>query len=151
MNKILLGLDMPRTLYKDNDVPPRVHKMRAIGGPIFSTAGLVFSLLWRVVSPSRSLSRELADIASVSHGFILFGALAPLPFVDGGTLLKWTLVEQGLTPDQADHRVHQISTGLGGMLMALGGLLIWRRRRLLGKVALAAGGVSAAAGLNLIK
>ena len=101
MDKILLSADMPRTLYANNDVPPRTHIIRAIGGPIYSAIGLAISLLWRSFSPPASLSRELADISSFYHGMI-FGCLIPLPIVDGGTILKWSLVEKGYSPEEAD-------------------------------------------------
>ena len=101
MDEILLSADMPRTLYANNDVPPRTHIIRAIGGPIYSAIGLAISLLWRSFSPPASLSRELADISSFYHGMI-FGCLIPFPIVDGGTILKWSLVEKGYSPEEAD-------------------------------------------------
>lgn len=51
---------------------------------------------------THSMPCEVADCSSVGHGLILTGSLAPLPIVDGGSLLKWTLVERGRTPAEAD-------------------------------------------------
>lgn len=44
MDVILLGADMPRTLYWNNDVPPRAHIMRSLGGPVYSGVGLLMGL-----------------------------------------------------------------------------------------------------------
>jgi len=45
MDEILLSLDMPRTLYWNNDVPPNVHRKRAMGGPIFNALGFLLSIV----------------------------------------------------------------------------------------------------------
>jgi hypothetical protein len=119
MDTVLLDANMPRTLYADNDVPPHVHRTRALGGPIFNALGLSLSLLWRKFSPPRTESRELADISAVAHGMLFFGSLFPIPIIDGGTILKWTLVERGCTEDEADQRVRQAGLGAG---LALGGI-----------------------------
>ena len=102
MDEILLSHGMPRTLYANNSVLPRVHRARALGGPIFNIMGLLISLLWRRGVPPQSLARELADLSCAGHGFILVGSLAPLSMVDGGTILKWTLVDNGRTPEDAE-------------------------------------------------
>ena len=120
MDEILISEGMPRTLYYDNDVPPRVHRMRALGGPIYSALGLTFSCLVRGLAPQGSLVREVAGWSCLGHGFILGGALAPLPIVDGGSILKWTLVEQGRTPEEADEVVAQVDLSLGATLTATG-------------------------------
>jgi hypothetical protein len=120
MDEILLSEGMPRTLYYDNEVPPRVHRLRALGGPVFSTVGLLTSLILRALAPRGSLVRELAGWSSLGHGLILGGSLVPLPFVDGGTLLKWTLVEQGRTEEEADGVIRQIDLGLGAATATVG-------------------------------
>ena len=129
MDEILLSADMPRTLYENNDVPPRTHITRASGGPIYSAIGLTISLLWRSFSPPTSLSRELADISSFYHGAIFFGSLIPLPIVDGGTILKWTLVEQGSTPKEADEIVKITGPVVIGLLAVMGTAVLLLRRK----------------------
>ncbi|MBP6805518.1 MAG: hypothetical protein KA362_15505, partial [Chloroflexi bacterium] len=61
------------------------------------------------------------------------GALLPLPVVDGGVFLKWTLVEQGYTPEAADAVVQKAGvlslTLVSGVIAWLLGL----RRRQKGK------------------
>jgi hypothetical protein len=120
MDEILLSEGMPRTLYYDNDVPPRVHRLRALGGPIYSVVGLAISCLVRGLAPRGSWVREIAGWSCLGHGFILGGSLVPLPIVDGGTLLKWTLVERGRTAEQADEVVRQVDLSLGTALTATG-------------------------------
>ena len=99
MDEVRLSMNMQRTIYFDDDVEPRAHMLRAVGGPLFSAAGLLLSAAWRIFSKPRSLSRELADISVLSHSFIFFGSLAPLPFVDGGSILKWSRIERDLALD----------------------------------------------------
>jgi len=97
MDEILLSSGMPRTLYLDNDVPPEIHIQRSLGGPIFSFISSMLSLLWWRTSSQGSVSHDLAEVSLFGHSFILLGSLAPLPMVDGGTILKWKLVEAGQT------------------------------------------------------
>jgi hypothetical protein len=152
MDEILLSAQMPRTLYQNNDVPPRTHIMRSLGGPVFSLISFALSLLWRCLSPNRSVSRELAETAMVGHGFILLGSVIPLPMVDGGIMLKWQLVKAGRTPAQADQAVHKTSLGLGAALLALGAVIgLIRKRRLVGGLLAAGGAAGIAAGIGWLK
>ena len=152
MDEILLSSEMPRTLYENNDVVPGVHIMRSMGGPIFSLMCVILSLLWRSLSPRKSISRELAEISLVGHGFILLGSVAPLPMVDGGIILKWRLVQAGRSVEQADQTVRRASCGLGAALLVAGAVLgIFQKRKLSGG-GLAAGGLAAiAAGIGWLK
>lgn len=151
MDEIVLSEGMPRTLYYDNDVPPRVHRLRALGGPVYSAVGLLTSLILRALAPRGSLIREVAGWSSLGHGLILGGSLVPLPFVDGGTLLKWTLVEQGRTEEEADEVIRQIDLGLGaatataGVALAATGRGLPTRPRWLAALGLIAGGAIAIA------
>lgn len=158
MDEILLSEGMPRTLYYDNDVPPRVHRLRALGGPIYNVVGLALSCLLRSLAPRGSWVREVAGWSCLGHGFILGGSLVPLPVVDGGSLLKWTLVERGRTPEQADEMVRQVDLSLGtaltatGVALAAAGRQQTAARRWLPVVGLlAAGAIGIAAGRGKIR
>ena len=144
MDEIELSSGMPRTIYHDNDVSPRAHRMRALGGPLFSALGLVISLLVRAIVPRDSMAREVANWSSVGHGLILTGSLAPLPIVDGGSILKWTLVDRGRTVAEADQIVEQagIATGVAA---ASAGVMFATRRRWLASLGLIATGLVAIA------
>jgi hypothetical protein len=124
MDEILLGPDMPRTCYFDNDVSPQAHRGRALGGPIFSAAGLLLSLLWHFLAAPGTALRFLADVSWISHGFIFAGSLAPIPIVDGGTILKWTLVARGRTPEEADTILRWVGTIVGALLIAGGAVVM---------------------------
>ena len=130
MDEIRLAADMPRTIYFDNDVSPDAHRIRALGGPIFSGLGLLLSLLWRRFSKQGSAGRELADVSCASHGMLFGGSLMPITIVDGGTLLKWTLIDKGWTAVEADKQVRRAGIGVGigvGMTAVVGLLLRWMR------------------------
>jgi hypothetical protein len=147
-DQILVTAGMPRTIYWNDNVPPRVHRLCAVGGPLFSAAGSLASLLLRVLAGPRSLLREVADWSCLGHGVILVGSLMPLPMVDGATLLKWSLVERGRTPAEADVCVQQASMAVGGVATAAS-LALAAGRRWLPAATLAPGGlVAVAAGLR---
>ncbi len=152
MDEILLSSGMPRTLYRDNTVPTQTHIRRSLGGPIFSLTGFSLSLLWHLLSPRKSLSRDLADASLAGHSFILLGSVAPLPMVDGGIILKWKLVEAGQTPEQAEETVRKTSLGLGAAFVGAGALLgLARKRKLVGGLLAAGGLVGIAAALGWLK
>ena len=128
MDRIKLSSGLPRTIYDDDDVPPQAHRMRALGGPIFSALGLVISLLVRAATPRKSIAREVAGWSCVGHGLIFTGGLAPLPIVDGGSLLKWTLVDRGRTPEEADRVVQRAGIATGIAAAGAGAALVSQRR-----------------------
>ena len=151
MDEIIISAGMPRTLYRNNEVLPSIHRKRAIGGPIFSLAGLMLSLSLYALMPVGSLARELAGWSSVGHGFILVGSLLPLPFVDGGTILKWTLVERGYSPQQADAALQRIDVALG-LIAAVGALILFTAQRWVwGLVLVGVGVIAIGAGLGKIR
>jgi hypothetical protein len=113
MDEILLSAGMPRTLYWNNEVSPDVHRIRAMGGPIFNVLGLLLSAVIYAVARGNPIIRELATWSAVGHGWILVAALLPLPMVDGGTLMKWTLVARGRTEKDADKMVRLLDWVMG--------------------------------------
>ena len=151
MDEIRVSMEMPRTIYFDNDVPPHVHRMRALGGPIFSLIGLLTSLLLRTLAPRDSLAHEIAGWSSIGHGFIFGGALVPLPFVDGGTILKWTLVERGRTPAEADATIRRLDLAIGATAATAGVAFASRRRWLPALGLIGAGAIAIGAALDKIR
>jgi len=74
------------TLYRDNDVTPRQHIGRAIGGPIASgVVALLWWLAWR--SLGKTLLGRVALAACLQNAFLALGSLLPLPWVDGGVIV----------------------------------------------------------------
>ena len=58
-HEILITAGMPRTLDTDNNVSPAAHRMRAIGGPVFSTLGLLLSIAIYSITANNSVLREI--------------------------------------------------------------------------------------------
>jgi hypothetical protein len=139
MDEILIAADMPRTLYKDNDVTPSTHRMRALGGPIFNVMGLLVSIaIFEAVSPN-SIVREWMTWSAVGHGLLLIMSLAPLPAVDGGTILKWTLVAKGRTEREADKVVWRVDWMLGSTVIIIGIGLTFMKIWIMGVIFLGVG------------
>jgi hypothetical protein len=111
MDELVISEGMPRTLYSDDSVPPNAHRLRALGGPIFNVLGVLLSVAVFVMSASNSLVREWASWSAFGHGMLLAESLFPVPMVDGGSLLKWTLVVRGMAPDQADVTIRRVDQG----------------------------------------
>ncbi len=151
MDEVRISMGMPRTIYLNNEVPPSVHRMRAIGGPIFSAAGLLISLLAFWVTPNGSVAREIAGWSSIGHGFILVGCLMPFPFVDGGTLIKWTLVARGRTPSEADEIVRRVDLAMSLVAAIIGVFLFVEQNWIAGFIFLGIAGVASGAYLGKIR
>jgi hypothetical protein len=124
MDEIVISLDMPRTLYSNNDVSPQAHRMRALGGPIFNALGLLLSLGIYAAAAVNSIPKELAGWWALGHGLQLLMSVTPVPPVDGGTILKWTLVANGRTETQADEIVRRVGWALGIGIVVIGAGLI---------------------------
>jgi hypothetical protein len=101
MSGMLLGdkLVLARSLYPPHEpeLAPGAHIIRALGGPLMSTGvGFILGFVLIVFWGTGSIWQWI-----VGWGFfesvVLFGPgalLAPLPFVDGGTILYW-LMQRG--------------------------------------------------------
>ncbi len=151
MDVILLGPDMPRTLYWNNDVPPRAHIIRSLGGPIYSGIGLLLGLGWLWVVPLGTAVHYLGEIWTVANGFIFLALFAPLPIVDGGVILKWLLVISGQTETQADEWVKRLGLELGVVLLAVGLFFLLKATWLLGGICFLVGLVALGSALKIIR
>lgn len=126
MDEVRVNLgQMPHTLYANNAVTPDVHRLRALGGPLFNAVVLLLSAAVLALAPSDSMVWELAAWCAVAHGLMVIMSLAPVPEVDGGTLLKWTLVARGWLEARAEAAVRRLGWLTGVVVAALGlGLLV---------------------------
>jgi hypothetical protein len=68
-------------------------------------------------------------------------SLSPLPPVDGGTILKWTLVAKGKTETEADKVVQRVDWILGIIVVITGIGLIFLRIWIIGLILLCVGGI----------
>jgi hypothetical protein len=144
-DEVYVAQGLSRTLYFDDQVPPRVHRMRSLGGPLFNALALSISLLWRAFTRRGTLAREMADWLCGVHGLVLAISLAPVPIFDGGVLLKWSLVERGHTPTAADGVVRWAGLATGVAALAAGGAMAARRRRAASLGLVATGAIAFAA------
>ncbi len=151
LDEILITAGMPRTLYPDNKVSPATHRMRALGGPVFSALGLLMSILIYIVSTNYPLVRELAAWSIAGQGFIFLGCLLPLPIVDGGTVLKWTLVEKGRTEIEADQILRQVNWLIGGIAGIAGAVFLVFQIWIAGLIIVGVGGIAIAAAAGKIR
>ena len=69
------------------------------------------------------MPRVVAVDLRTGHVLLFVASLMPLPIVDGGTLMKWTLVAHGRTQTEADETVRRVNWvmalagGISGVLL----------------------------------
>ena len=136
---LISATNMPRTLYSNTDVSPDVHRMRALGGPMYNLVGLLLSVAIFEVVSGNPIARELAAWSAIGHGLLLIISLSPLPPVDGGTILKWTLVAKGRTEAAADEIVRRVNWAMGIVAGIIGVGLIALQMWLAAMIALGIG------------
>ena len=142
---------MPHTLYANNTVSPDVHRLRALGGPLFNAAMLILSAAVLAVAPPNSIVWELATWSAAAHAMMLLMSLAPVPGVDGATLLKWTLVARAWPEARAEATTRRLGW-LAGVAVALLGLgLIALRAWLVGGLFALAGVIILATAAGVIR
>jgi hypothetical protein len=151
MDEVLIAAGMPRTLYFNNQVSPKAHRTRALGGPIYSLLGLLLSLLVFSLFPGGSIGRELAAWSVLGQGFIFGGSLLPLPIVDGGTILKWSLVEHGRKEAAADGIVRHVNWVLMALTIVVSFSFLNGKMWVAGVISLGVGIVALGAAVGKIK
>lgn len=124
MDELLITDGMPRTLYWNNAVSPAAHRLRALGGPIFNVLALLISAAVFGISSGHPVVRELAAWSAMGHGLLLIMSLVPVPMVDGGALLKWTVVARGRAPAEADTLVTRVDQWIAIVAAGLGAILL---------------------------
>lgn len=119
INAIRITWGTPLLVYfdiQDEQVTPRQHIARAIGGPVFNLALLAIALLGRASTRSNSAAREIADVAVGVNALIVGAGLLPVPALDGGAIMKWALVESGRTRATSDEIVRHVNGPLSILL-----------------------------------
>ena len=135
----------------DQDVSPRQHILRAAGGPIFNALMVPICYLARNLTRDESLPHYVVNFALGTNIFISSVALLPIPGIDGGPLLKWSLVESGRSPQGADETLKKVNLAMGSGLGIASGLAFKKRRKWLGAAIGTLALISLAIGLGLIK
>jgi len=145
---------MPLLIYYDiNDqlVSPRQHILRALGGPVFNGMMVLVAWLAKGFTHQGTPTRYAVDFALGTNSFLSTVSLFPIPGIDGGPILKWSLVERGHSPAQADELVKGVNRILGSGLGLAAGLALKKRRKWLGLVLAAFAATSLAIGFGYLK
>ncbi|MCK5053435.1 MAG: hypothetical protein KAR65_04115 [Anaerolineales bacterium] len=135
MDAIRITWGMPLCVYfdiEDASVTPRQHISRALGGPLFSFTLLLSSLAVQRLAPKGSSAREVANVSVVTNAFLSAVSLLPIPGIDGGPILKWSLVDRGRTVEEANQVIRKVDGGLGIALSFLSRAAIRKGRRVIG-------------------
>ena len=131
MDAIRITWGMPLVVYyqiNDETVTPKQHILRALGGPLFNLFVLPIALLFKRLTSPKSVARDIASAALGMNLFIPAVGLLPIPGIDGGPILKWSLVARGRTPEAADMAVRKVD-GMLGIALALAGAFSFKKRR----------------------
>ncbi|PKO19242.1 MAG: hypothetical protein CVU39_01440 [Chloroflexi bacterium HGW-Chloroflexi-10] len=154
VDAIRITWGMPLLIYYDiNDamVTPRQHIFRAVGGPVWNTLLLSLAMVFKRFTKPQSVMRDMANTAVGTNAFIGLVALLPIPGIDGGPILKWSLVERGRTPAQADEVVRRVN-GVLGIVLAIAGILFFKKRRwFMGGIMLEFAAIASSIGLGILK
>jgi len=154
MDALRVTWGMPLVVYYEPDDPgvtPEQHIARSLGGPLLNAGLLVPLILLRSKTRSDSAAREVCDFAVGTNVFIGSLGLVPIPFLDGGPVLKWSLVRSGLSVEAAEETVRKADRTVGAVLSLAGLLALLKRKFLIGGFLSMLGAVAAAIGLGWIE
>lgn len=154
MDQFRIQLGMPRCVYhklNDPDVAPREHIARALGGPIFNLLVLPFTFLATRMTRPNSIAGKTARTARDTNLFLSVVSLLPIPGIDGGPILKWSLVERGKTIQQADEVVRAVNGPLALLLGIFSSGAFLKKKPLLGLFSLMLGATSLSVYTGILK
>ena len=135
MDKMRIQAGMPRCIYQeinDSNVSPRQHIIRSLGGPVISFLLLPVTGWARTLTRSDSIAGETAKTAYQTNLFLSLISLLPIPGIDGGPILKWSLVERGKTIEEADQVVQKANGPLAVFLGLFSSWAFFTKQILLG-------------------
>jgi hypothetical protein len=119
MDQMRIQAGMPRCIYQkinDQDVTPSQHIARSLGGPVINFLLLPVTGLARTLIKPDSIAGETVKTAYQTNLFLSLFSLLPIPGIDGGPILKWSLVARGKTIDEADRVVQKVNGPLAVLL-----------------------------------
>ena len=154
MDELQIMAGMPICIYSPENhrgATPRQHILRALGGPLFNLAAMAATRLLRQAASPGSLERELLDVAVGMNTFLSSASLLPIPGIDGGPILKWSLVASGRTPAQADLAVHRATLAAGPLMGAVAAYHFRRRSWVSGGLAVFLALVGFAVGMGWMR
>jgi Zn-dependent protease len=154
MDALRVTWGMPLVVYydiNDRSVTPHQHIYRALGGPVCNALLLPLALCLRRITKKGTVPGDVANAAVGMNAFLLSVSLLPIPGIDGGPILKWSLVDRGATPEEADETVRDVNRVVGGGLAIAAGIALKRRRRFLGSILALFATLSLVVGIGLLK
>ncbi len=154
MDRMRITWGTPLVVYFELDAPdvtPRQHIARALGGPIFNLLALTASALLRRRTHPDSVARDAANAAVGMNLLLMTVGMLPMPGIDGGPVLKWSLVEMGRTPEEADRVVARVDVALGAGMAAAGAVKLKQRRWWQAALLLSMGLAMLSMGLGIVK
>ncbi len=154
MDALRVMWGMPLVVYyelDDTTVTPRQHVARALGGPVFNALFFMVAWVLRRFTRPGSAARDAADVAVGTNAFLCTMSLLPIPGIDGGPILKWTLVGRGCTPAQADQTVQKVNGAVGAGLAAASAVAFKRRRHFWGALLAMFGALALGIAFGLIR
>jgi Zn-dependent protease len=125
MDELRVQFGMPRCIYyeiNDLNVTPRQHLVRALGGSLINLLLLPISWLYRRTTQPDTIPGETAKLFFQTNLFLSLISLLPIPGIDGGPILKWSLVEGGSSIQEADEVVRKVN---GPLALILGLFSSW--------------------------
>jgi Zn-dependent protease len=153
MDALRVTWGMPLVVYydiNDRSVTPHQHISRALGGPACNGLLLLLALLFRRLARSETVAGDVANAAVRMNAFLFTASLLPIPGIDGGPILKWSLVDRGATPEEADETVRRVNRAVGGGLGVAAAIALRRRRRFVGSILAMFAALSLSVGFGLI-
>jgi Zn-dependent protease len=83
---------------------------------------LPISWFYKKVTRSDTITGEVAKLFYQTNLFLSFISLLPIPGIDGGPILKWSLVDRGCSIEEADEAVRKTN---GPLALSLGLFSSW--------------------------
>jgi len=119
MDELRIQMGMPRCIYieiNDRAVSPRQHIIRSLGGPLINLLLIPIAALIRCTTNPGSIARETANVFLRTNIFLFSVSVLPIPGIDGGPILKWSLVDKGYDIGEADQVVQNVNGPLSIIL-----------------------------------
>jgi len=135
MDELRIQMGMPRCIYNeinDREVSPRQHIVRSLGGPLINLVLIPVAALIKYTSKPGSITRETANVFLKTNKFLFTVSLLPIPGIDGGTILKWSLVDKGYEIEKADQVVQNVNGLLSIILGLFSSWSFLKNKKLLG-------------------
>jgi Zn-dependent protease len=150
--RILFG--MPILLYDQPEHPsvtPRQHIIRSAGGPICNAVLWLICKVFQQIVPAGSPTREIVNTAAGMNAFLVSASLVPVPFLDGGPIMKWSLVECGAPPARVTAMITHSQQITGAGFLGAAVISLRKRNWLMAMLMAFLGTLSLATGLGKFK